>query len=67
MANLMEDLSQTETRTPVRAPRRRPRARFLALLLLPILIVAGIFVYLHFRDRVSSDDANVDGRGCRGA
>jgi membrane fusion protein, multidrug efflux system len=61
MANLMEDLSQTETRTPVRAPRRRPRARFLALLLLPVLIVAGVFVYLHFRDRVSSDDANVDG------
>jgi membrane fusion protein, multidrug efflux system len=61
MPNLMEDLSKTETKTPVRAPRRLPRARTVGVLVLLIAIGAAVAAYLHFQDRVSSDDANVDG------
>jgi len=61
MPNLMEDLSKPETRTPTREPRRLPRAKIAAVLVLLIAIGAAIAAYLHFQDRVSSDDANVDG------
>jgi len=61
MPNLMEDLSKPEIKTPVRAPRGFPGARLLALLVLLIAIGAATAAYLHFQDRVSSDDANVDG------
>ena len=62
MPNLMEDLSQPPTKAPVRAPRTGPNLRLVALLAL-LLIAAGVAVgvYRHFQDRVSSDDANVDG------
>jgi len=61
MPNLMEDLSKPEIKTLVRAPRRLPSARIAAVLVLLIAIAAAIAAYLHFQDRVSSDDANVDG------
>src|ERR1035438_9176183 len=59
LPNVMEDLSKPETRA--RQPRKLPRGRILAVLVLLIAIGAGIAAYLHFQDRVSSDDANVDG------
>jgi len=61
MPNVMEDLSKPETRTPTREPRRLPRAKIAAVLVLLIAVGAAIAAYLHFQDRVSSDDANVDG------
>ncbi len=61
MKNLMEDLSKPGARTPVRAPRRRSWAKIAALLILLMAVAAGYALYAHFQDRVSSDDANVDG------
>lgn len=61
MPNLMEDLSKPEIETPVRVPRRKSGAKIAALLLLLIALGAGYALYAHFQDRVSSDDANVDG------
>ena len=61
MPNLMEDLSKTETKRPAREPRKLPRGKIVAVLLLLIVAGAATAAYLHFQDRVSSDDANVDG------
>jgi len=62
MANLMEDLSKPEIApTPTRALRRRLPIKALAFLALLIAVGVGVAAYLHFQDRVSSDDANVDG------
>ncbi|HEX3747744.1 MAG TPA: HlyD family secretion protein [Bryobacteraceae bacterium] len=47
--------------TPAAAPRSGSRTKLLVTLV--FLLVAGVAVYwlyMHFRDRVSSDDANVD-------
>src|SRR5690348_8727592 len=60
MPNLVEDMPQT---APAREEAKRPRSmvKFIVLFVLLIASAAGITVYLHFQDRVSSDDANVDG------
>jgi membrane fusion protein (multidrug efflux system) len=41
------------------APRRSP-VKFIVLGMLVLALAAGAWAYLHFRDRVSSDDAQVD-------
>lgn len=62
MPNLMEDLSKRESnQTPVRAPRGRWGTKIAAVLVFLIAVGAGYALYAHFQDRVSSDDANVDG------
>jgi membrane fusion protein (multidrug efflux system) len=61
MPNLMEDLSKPEINAPVRAPRRRTGAKIAAFVILLLAIGGGYALYAHFQDRVSSDDANVDG------
>ena len=48
--------------TPEVTPRSGPRTKLVIALI--FLVVAGVAVYalyMHYRDRVSSDDANVDG------
>jgi membrane fusion protein (multidrug efflux system) len=43
------------------APRSNSRARVVILFLLVAAVGAGIWLYYHYRDRVSTDDAQVDG------
>ena len=57
----MTPSQETLDTTPV-ARRNGSRAKLaVALLLLVVAAAAAYAVYMHFRDRVSSDDANVDG------
>ncbi|HTS62704.1 MAG TPA: HlyD family secretion protein [Candidatus Acidoferrales bacterium] len=43
-------------------PRKGPRTRIVVILVLLAIVAAAAYtMYLHYRDRVSSDDANVDG------
>src|SRR5690349_1141329 len=64
MANVVEDLAQTESRNLESAPQppapRRSPVKFIVLGMLAVGIVGGVWAWLHFRDRVSSDDAQVD-------
>jgi membrane fusion protein (multidrug efflux system) len=64
MANVVEDLSQTQSRNleavpPAPVARRSP-VKFIVLGMLALAVVAGTWAWFHFRDRVSSDDAQVD-------
>jgi membrane fusion protein (multidrug efflux system) len=66
MANAVEDISKPQGANleavppaPV-APRKSP-VKFVALAMLALMAAGGIFAWLHFRDQVSSDDAQVDG------
>jgi len=53
---------EQEKAAPAVAPRSGSRTKFaVALILLIAAGVAAYALYMHFRDRVSSDDANVDG------
>ena len=62
MANLVEDRSMPEIApASTRAFRQRSPLKAVAFLVLLIAVGAGVWAYLHFQDRVSSDDANVDG------
>jgi membrane fusion protein (multidrug efflux system) len=64
MANLVEDMPQTmpaDDVAPKQAPPSRSKAKYIIIFVLLIALAAGIAFYLHFQDRVSSDDANVDG------
>ena len=47
--------------SPTAAPRSSTRVRVVMLLVLMAAIAAGVAAYLHFKDRVSTDDATVDG------
>jgi membrane fusion protein, multidrug efflux system len=60
MADVVDELSRTEKdKLPV-APRRKGRAKWLILIVLVLLVAGGTGAYLHFRNRVSTDDAQVD-------
>ncbi len=56
-----QNTAQTAPTVPA-APAGGSRVRIVVLVVLFVLLVAGaIAVYLHYQNRVSSDDANVDG------
>ncbi len=64
MTNVEEDLSKSQGRNleavaPVSNTRRSP-VKFIVLGMMALGAVAGGWAYIHFRDRISSDDAQVD-------
>jgi membrane fusion protein (multidrug efflux system) len=64
MADVVEDLTKSQTKsreagTPAPVARRSP-VKFIALGILALAAIAGGWAWFHFRDRVSSDDAQVD-------
>jgi membrane fusion protein (multidrug efflux system) len=63
MPDVMDQLSKPESslsaESAAAAPRRSP-VKFIALGMLMAAVAAGAWTWFHFRDRVSSDDAQVD-------
>ncbi len=64
MPNIAEETPSTIA--PGKAALKRPSrgsspAKFIVLFVLLLAVSGGIYAYLHMQDRVSSDDANVDG------
>jgi membrane fusion protein (multidrug efflux system) len=63
MRDVMDELSKSpgplSGEPPAEAPRRSP-VKFIVLGMLAVVLAAGAWAYYHFRDRVSSDDAQVD-------
>jgi len=43
------------------APQPRPRGRIALIVIVAVLLVGGCAMWYHYRDRVSTDDAQVDG------
>jgi membrane fusion protein, multidrug efflux system len=63
VASLPKSVPPPESEQPEAPPVRRGSGKkiFIVLFVLLALVVGGTAVWLHYRDRVSSDDANVDG------
>jgi membrane fusion protein, multidrug efflux system len=66
MGNVLEEPKSNLAAAPVggavAAPRKRSGVKYaLVFFLLAAIAAAAVAAYLHFKDRVSSDDANVDG------
>jgi membrane fusion protein (multidrug efflux system) len=59
MPNAIEELPQPET--PEAAPRSHARTRIAIAVVLLAIAGAAYAVYMHYRDQVSTDDAEVDG------
>jgi membrane fusion protein (multidrug efflux system) len=63
MPDVMDELSKSprpfSDEPPNEEPRRSP-VKFILLGMLLVAVSAGAWAYYHFRDRVSSDDAQVD-------
>ena len=57
MVDDLEKAEQTKLEAPV---ERRSPVKFIVLAMLVLAVAAGVWAYYHFRDRVSSDDAQVD-------
>ena len=63
MPEVMDELSKPPRPLGAEAPDEEPRrspVRFILLGMLLVAVAAGTWAYFHFRDRVSSDDAQVD-------
>ncbi len=60
MADVVDDLSKAQQAEFVPPAEKRSPVKFIVLAMLVIGIAAGVWAYNHFRDRVSSDDAQVD-------
>src|ERR1035441_10810559 len=63
MPDVMDELSKSPrplVADPADEEPRRSPVRFILLGMLLLAVLAGIWAYFHFRDRVSSDDAQVD-------
>ncbi|MGD0668911.1 MAG: HlyD family secretion protein [Bryobacteraceae bacterium] len=54
-------MPETEERPAVAEPERKSPVRFVVVILLVIAIGVGVWAYFHYRNRVSTDDAEVDG------
>ena len=63
MATLPKSVPQAEKSEPVPQEKQRGGGKkiLIALVVLLVLAAGATAAWLHFRDRVSSDDANVDG------
>jgi membrane fusion protein (multidrug efflux system) len=61
MADVVDELSKSEASSQQAQPRKNFRVKFALLGLILLLGAVGIWAYIHFQDRVSSDDAQVDG------
>jgi membrane fusion protein (multidrug efflux system) len=67
MADVVDELSKSDELSTAEAPshpaqpRKNSRVKFALLGAILLLAAVGTWAYLHFRDRVSSDDAQVDG------
>jgi membrane fusion protein (multidrug efflux system) len=54
-------MPETEERPAVAEPQKKSLVRYVLVVLLVVAVAAGVWAYLHYRDRVSTDDAEVDG------
>jgi membrane fusion protein, multidrug efflux system len=61
MPDVVDELSKSEASSQPEQPRKSSRVKFALLGLIVLLGAVGIWAYMHFQDRVSSDDAQVDG------
>ena len=63
MATLPKSVPQAEKSEPVPQEKQRGGGKKILIALVVLLVLAAVATaaWLHFRDRVSSDDANVDG------
>jgi membrane fusion protein, multidrug efflux system len=54
--------TQEKVQAPPVAPRSGSRTKLVVAVVLLVAVAVGVYTaYMHFRDRVSTDDANVDG------
>src|SRR4051794_24497630 len=65
MADVAEEVKRSPGKTnmetvPQPPAQRRSPVKFIVLGMLVLAIIAGAWAWLHYRDRVSSDDAQVD-------
>ena len=61
MAETRVAMPETEERPAVAEPQKKSLVRYVLVVLLVVAVAAGVWAYLHYRDRVSTDDAEVDG------
>lgn len=61
MADVVDELSKSQASSQAAAPRNNLRVRLLLIGAVLLVGTAAVWTYLHFQDRVSSDDAQVDG------
>jgi membrane fusion protein, multidrug efflux system len=61
MAESRVAMPETEEQPAVAEPQKKSPVRFVVAILLVVAVGAGLWAYYHFRDRVSTDDAEVDG------
>ncbi|MFZ1143886.1 MAG: HlyD family secretion protein [Bryobacteraceae bacterium] len=61
MAESRVAMPETEERPAVAEPEKKSPVRFVVVILLMIAVGVGVWAYFHYRDRVSTDDAEVDG------
>src|ERR1035437_2628825 len=61
MPNATEEFPLPETAEATPAPRSGARTRIVVVIVLLAMAGAAYAVYMHFRDQVSTDDAQVDG------
>jgi len=61
MAESRVAMPETEERPAVAEPQKKSPVGLVVAILLVVAAAAGLWAYYHYRDRVSTDDAEVDG------
>jgi len=61
MAETRIAMPETEERPAVAEPEKKSAVRIVLAVLLVAAVAAGLWAYFHYRNRVSTDDAEVDG------